>query len=90
MMVPDAAVHREDEHIVGYEGLEAVVAAVAGERDQHRGQGDGDGEALGDLDVDGEQQHDRGINSSPMMVREGAGWYAGRGGQCGSRQAPRR
>jgi hypothetical protein len=39
---------------------EAAVAAVAGERDQHRGQRHGERETAGDLDVGAEQQHDRG------------------------------
>jgi hypothetical protein len=45
--------------------FKAAVAAVAGERDQHGGQGNSEGKAAGDLDVDGEQQHDHGMSRSP-------------------------
>jgi hypothetical protein len=38
---------------------EAAVAAVAGESDQHGRQGDGEGQAAGDLDVTAVEQHDR-------------------------------
>src|SRR5215212_1907743 len=52
--------HGEYEAFVGAKACEAAVAAVAGERYEHGGQGNGEGEAAGDLDVDGEQQHGRG------------------------------
>jgi hypothetical protein len=44
---------------------EAAVAAVAGERNEHGGQGDGERKTAGDFDDGAEQQHDRRISSSP-------------------------
>jgi hypothetical protein len=61
-MVPmiDPARHSEHEALVGAQDGEAAVAAVAGEPHQQGGQGNTEREAAGDLDVVGEQQHDRG------------------------------
>lgn len=47
----------EHEALVGAQDCEAAVASVAGERHQHGGQGNGEGEAAGDLDVDGELRY---------------------------------
>ncbi len=49
-----------DEGAVIAQDGEAAVAAVAGERHEHGRQGHGQRQAAGGLDVDGEQQNDRG------------------------------
>ncbi|MFD3524587.1 hypothetical protein [Streptomyces sp. NPDC058653] len=54
---------------IGAEDGEAAVAAVAGEGHEHGRQRDQEGEAACGFDVLAEQQHDRGISSSPLANR---------------------
>ena len=51
--------HGQHEPSVLAEHDEAAVAAVARERDEHRGERDGERQAPGDLDIDGIEQHER-------------------------------